>query len=72
MERVKKLVKRQYEEMNLESKKISWDSKQVLLINRCQMIIIYDWGISNQNLWDMVDECVRELIPDEYEEDSEE
>lgn len=67
MERVEQLVKEQYQEMNLENKKVAWDLKQIALSNKCQNIIYTKWGISNQSLWDEIDNQVEKLIPNQYD-----
>ena len=68
MDKVKSLVYEQYEKMDLANRKIAWDVKQSLLVNKCQDIIYNDWGLGTQGLWDEVDKYVEELIPSEYED----
>lgn len=62
-EKVYNLVKEQYSKMTFSKKY----SNQAILSSKCQDIIYDEWGISNNNLWQLVRQYVEEFIPDELD-----
>lgn len=68
MDAVKELVNEQYKKMNLANRRMTWDTKQMILNDKCQNVIYNEWGIGTQGLWDTVEKYIEEIIPSEYEE----
>lgn len=68
MDAVKELVNEQYKKMNLANRRMKWDTKQMILNDKCQNVIYNEWGIGTQGLWDTVEKYIEEIIPSEYEE----
>lgn len=58
-QRVYELVKEEFGKMKMSKKY----SNQARLASRCQDIIYNEWGISNNELWKLVDKHVGEFIP---------
>jgi hypothetical protein len=57
------LVKEEFGKMKMSKKY----SNRAILSSHCQEIIYNDWGFSNQPTWDLIDEYVEELIPEEMD-----
>ncbi len=60
-ERIKNLVNEEYSKMTFSKKY----SNRARLSNICEDIIYNQWGISSNEMWEIVDEYVEELISDE-------
>lgn len=65
-ELIKELVEGEYEKLDLDQRqRLTPEMKRVMLVSVCKTQAFNNWGLGTPDVWSLMEEKVRELIPDE-------